>query len=375
MIQAINESELHSYAERIIQMIGKEDTPEHERFTQELLTKYTAVNAVNKERKTYSQDWSAYNQAQQKEKLMLINLLDELLSYITFPEEKGVGRNPVPMRDKIFYLIMQAYNTKSSRRCISDLEITKRLGHISKAPHFNTILKIQKEASVSAYLNHLIQVSGIPLQKVEKDFAVDSSGFSTSLFGRWFDVRTCANAKKREYKKAHLTCGVITNVISAIKITPGTFNDSPELPSLVKTTRKIFDIREISADKGYISIENLETIWDLGAIPFIPFKDNVSQKSMHRHGMVWRKMLKFYTEYPDEFYHHYHKRSNVESTFNMLKRKFGSHLRSKSTTGQTNEILAKCLCHNLCVLIQEAFELGIDLDDLKKCANIEIAHK
>ena len=59
----------------------------------------------------------------------------------------------------------------------------------------------------------------------------------------------------------------------------------------------------------------------------------------------------------------------------MLKRKFGSNLRSRSETGQINEILAKCLCHNLCVLVQELFEIGIELEDLKKSADIEIAHK
>ena len=60
-----------------------------------------------------------------------------------------------------------------------------------------------------------------------------------------------------------------------------------------------------------------------------------------------------------------------ESVFHMIKRKFGSYLRSRTETGQFNEILAKCLCHNLCVLIQEAFELGIDLN-FEKCANIPI---
>ena len=30
----------------------------------------------------------------------------------------------------------------------------------------------------------------------------------------------------------------------------------------------------------------------------------------------------------DEFLAHYHKRSNVESTFSMIKAKFGDHLRS-----------------------------------------------
>jgi len=46
---------------------------------------------------------------------------------------------------------------------------------------------------------------------------------------------------------------------------------------------------------------------------------------------------------------------------------------SEKRLGQTNEILAKCLCNNLCVLVQEAFEIGIDID-FKKCAEMPIAH-
>ncbi len=62
----------------------------------------------------------------------------------------------------------------------------------------------------------------------------------------------------------------------------------------------------------------------------------------------------------DEYLAHYHKRSNVESTFSMIKRKFGDSLRSKGDVAMTNEALAKILCHNLVVLIHEMYEVGID---------------
>jgi transposase len=55
----------------------------------------------------------------------------------------------------------------------------------------------------------------------------------------------------------------------------------------------------------------------------------------------------------------YHKRSNVESTFHMIKSKFGNTLRSKTRTAQINEALCKVLCHNIVVLIQSMFELGL----------------
>ncbi|MFN2453457.1 MAG: transposase [Pyrinomonadaceae bacterium] len=55
----------------------------------------------------------------------------------------------------------------------------------------------------------------------------------------------------------------------------------------------------------------------------------------------------------------YHKRSNVESTFSMIKAKFGDSLRSKTERAQINEALCKVLCHNICCLIQSMFELGL----------------
>jgi hypothetical protein len=36
---------------------------------------------------------------------------------------------------------------------------------------------------------------------------------------------------------------------------------------------------------------------------------------------------------------HYHKQSNVKTTLNMIKRKFGERLRSKTETAQVNEVL------------------------------------
>ena len=61
-----------------------------------------------------------------------------------------------------------------------------------------------------------------------------------------------------------------------------------------------------------------------------------------------------------EYLKHYHKRSNVESTFSMIKAKFGDSLRSKTDTAIANEALAKVLCHNVCCLIQSHHELGIE---------------
>lgn len=43
----------------------------------------------------------------------------------------------------------------------------------------------------------------------------------------------------------------------------------------------------------------------------------------------------------------YHKRSNVESTFSAIKRKFGDSVMSKTDAAMVNESPCKLLCHNL----------------------------
>lgn len=71
-------------------------------------------------------------------------------------------------------------------------------------------------------------------------------------------------------------------------------------------------------------------------------------------------MYHYFAYQRDTFLTHYHKRSNVETTFSMIKRKFGSSLRSKSEVGQRNEVLCKVIAHNLCCLISAMHELGME---------------
>lgn len=62
----------------------------------------------------------------------------------------------------------------------------------------------------------------------------------------------------------------------------------------------------------------------------------------------------------EEFLDRYHRRSNVETVFHMIKSKFGDTLMGKTYDFQKNEILGKVVAHNLCVLTQAFYEFGID---------------
>lgn len=61
----------------------------------------------------------------------------------------------------------------------------------------------------------------------------------------------------------------------------------------------------------------------------------------------------------EDFLGHYHKKSNVETTFHIIKSKFSGAVRSKKQITQINEILIKIFSHNICIVIQEINKLGI----------------
>lgn len=133
------------------------------------------------------------------------------------------------------------------------------------------------------------------------------------------------------------------------------FGDAGAAPRVVG--ERGFDVRELSADKAYLSNENLVAIEAVGAVPYVPFKSN--SKGTGRTD-ARRRLWHMFEAQNDQFLAHYHKRSNVESTFSMIKRKFGASVRAKAFPAQVNEVLLKCLCHNLSVLVHAIHELRID---------------
>lgn len=331
-------------------------------------------NVIQKvERMTYPQDWTAYNNAKTKEKLIAQSLLLELLSF--FEEEKnqrGIGRPSLPLKEQVLCMFIYCYNRFSSRRSIPDIEIAKRRNMLPSTPHFNSVLNMFKIPKMTHILCDLVEITSMPMRMFEEHFSIDSSGFSTSMFERWLDIRTQKPSKIRCWKKVHLATGAKTNIIASVAVTDATFADSPELIPLVEKTSKRFDMKEVSADKAYLSRANLQAIAAVGAIPYIPFKSN--SKENQRGCRLWKTMFTYFYNNQAKFMERYHQRSNVESTFSMIKRNYGSKLRMKSYDSQINEILMKCLCHNLSVLVQESFELGLDID-LNICAEEYYAQK
>jgi len=162
-----------------------------------------------------------------------------------------------------------------------------------------------------------------------------------------------------------LITGVKTNIVTSCEVSRRYANDSPYFKPLVnRTAENGFNMREVSADKECLSANNIRLTLVKSASPYIPFKSN-SQSGGQR-STVWDRMLHFYRYHQEEFNAHYHQRSNVETTFWMIKSKFGEKLRSKTERAQVNEALCKVVCHNICVVIQSIYEFGLEVEFMDK---------
>ena len=310
-------------------------------------------------RVTYKQDWPNYTAAQVNEGDHFKTLLRQLCDTVPQPPQ-GKGRPSYPLSDMIFGASLKVYSLMSGRRAMSDLRSAQKDGLMDKEPNFSTILRYLDKPELTPILISLIQQSAIPLASIEQDFAPDSSGFATTTYHRWFDHKWGREIKEAEWVKMHIMSGVKTNIVTDVAVTKEASADAPYMKPFVETTAKNFKIREVSADKAYLSKANLKAVADVGGTAYIPFKSNsVAHSGHHKRDNLWIQAFHYFNYKRSEFLAHYHKRSNVETTFSMIKAKFGEDIRAKNDTAQINEALVKVLCHNIVVLIHSWYELGI----------------
>lgn len=330
-----------------------------------LAVMYSEMNYQKKavlptEKKQSQQNWNSYNYSQTHEKDQFMKLLADLCQNIENQSFNHVGRHRLPLKDVVFSSALKVYTTFSLRRFISDMRFARDKGYIGSICSYSSVSNYMRDKELTPILQRLIVLSSLPLRNVESKFAVDGTGFRTTTFTDYCREKH-NTVQQHEWVKAHIICGVKTNVVTGIEITDSDRADSPQfIPLLEKTANSGFNIEEVSADKAYSGRKNLSFVDKLGGIAFIPYKSNATGRTGG--SPIWRKMFDYFIFNREDFLEHYHLRSNIESTNYMIKSKFMDFVRSKDSISRTNEVLLKIFCHNIVVLIHEMNELGIDLD-------------
>ena len=335
------------------------------------------------------QHWPSYNRAQTTEKLRLPQFLYALLLGVPNTErpEGKPGRKPIPEREAAFGLVAKVYTGDSGRRAEGDMHAYVERGYLSRVWDSNTLFRAMENPEMTPILMWAVEESAGPLTLVENaagQFAFDATGFRTTVrrvkddkevsIERWNDQKHKPEAKQKmrkfihEWVKLHAATGTITNVVTAARVTAGMgegTGDTTHFRDLVNRSARRFIMKEVSADKAYLGKNNLAAVAAVGAQPFIPFKitnERAAERNMRNPSEHWRKMWAYFDLKKQEFLKHYHRRSNVESTFGALKAKFGGGVRSKKFVAQQNEVLAKVILWNLTCVISAIEEFGVEAE-------------
>jgi len=316
------------------------------------------VTVTQTKKMTYPQDWKNYDLANTQQKDLFQKLLHDICKTVQEPMPKETGRPSLSMADMVFSSALKVYTNFSLRRFMCDVKEANKRGYIKQIPHFTMPSKYMRKEELTPILQELIGISALPLKGIETTFGIDATGFCPSQFSRWFDKKYEKVRDRKMWYKLHLVNGSATHIITSCEVTTQHIHDTMLFEQLTAETHQDFNMQELCADKGYISDTNLQHLNKLGVTGYIPFKSNTVANN-EKKSEIWRNAYNYFSMNQGAFLEHYHSRSNTETVMHMIKSKFSGIIRSKVDTACINEILLKVLCHNICVLISEMFELGI----------------
>jgi transposase len=323
------------------------------------------VDDVPRVRPTYRErDHVAYDRARQLEHQIFDRYLWDLLGPITDPVlHRGKrGRPAIPLRTQILVAVRKVHLKEDSRDAHGLLVALNQDGKgiLPRVPNYSLPSRFFNRPDATEILIDLIERSGLVLRDIEDagTVAIDSSGFSTSTMGAYFTEKY-APERRHQFVKAHLAVGAKTHIVLAVRVTDEHGADSPQfIPLLGRVAELGHTPDRVTADKAYLSRANLEAAGALGVDPFVPFK--VNNRGLSKGSPMWNRKFHEFQLRRDEFDAAYHKRSNVESVFSAIKRTLNENLLSRTTLAKFNELLAKILAYNICVVIRQAELHGFD---------------
>lgn len=144
----------------------------------------------------------------------------------------------------------KVYCGLSARRFGTDIDEAHEMGFLTKPIPSMKVTGFMEDAHYTPLLKELIAFSAKPLRAVEQKFAIDSSGFGSTRYERWYDKKYGVTRMKCQWVKCHIASGGKTNVVTAVRILDKDAGDCPQFRPLVKETAKRFENRESQRGQG-----------------------------------------------------------------------------------------------------------------------------
>jgi len=263
-----------------------------------------------------------------KKEVKLLKKLEQLLKKLNFGRYlHRFGPKKYQLKHHLFaLLIMEAYRL-SLRRVEKMLEMFGM-----EVPTYSALCKRRKKIP-SVIWNKLVSMtSGLQ----HENAAIDMTGFSRTNPSQHYLRRIYCGEYRKGYAKTSMIYDVDRHKVIALHTKIKLRHELKDVKLLIKNIR----IKCLLADKAYDAEWLHQYCFERKIQTIIPKKINI-----HR-GFYRRKQIK---NYSDE---KYHQRSNIESGFSAIKRKYGGSVSGKSLKSINSELSCKAIAHNLRLLCQ-----------------------
>jgi len=225
-------------------------------------------------------------------------------------------------------LFFKQRERKDYRSFVEWLKFSKLPGllRLKRIPHFTTLQKFAKKIKPSL-LKKLFRIN-----KAIKA-AVDSTGFELDSKSYYYRTIWHQQSKNRSFMKLSVSADADTQLVLRYKLRRKIRHDSLDFKPLLKG----LNVSVVLADKGYDSRDLRKFVLrELEAQPQIPFR-SISGRDGYYQSIAAQVF--------DEKV--YHQRSKVETIFSVIKRKYGSVLRSRSFLVQEVELVCRLAAYNI----------------------------
>ena len=154
-----------------------------------------------------------------------------------------------------------------------------------------------------------------------------------------------------EYVKLHAAIEMKWRSIISFHFTRVRVHEATQLEKLLEP---IWEIGDVYADSGYLSVNNCWVIKEKGGVPYIRPKKTTTGK--RNNGSAFTEMIERYCENTEAWMEKYHQRSNIEAVFSSLKRRLGGYVTSIKRQIQHTEVALKIIVYNLMILVRKIVE-------------------